>query len=108
MSTKLFVGNLAYHVTENDLQDAFSQYGTVTEVAVMLDRMSGRSRGFGFVTMESKEAAEAAVQGLNGKPLEGRNLTVNEARPRVDRGPRPAGGGGGGGRGGRDRGDRRY
>ncbi len=98
MSTKLFVGNLSYNVTENDLQDLFAQYGTVTEVNLMLDRMSGRSRGFAFVTMESKEAADTATQALNGKNWEGRNLTVNEARPREER---PGGGGGyrGGGRG---------
>ena len=102
MSTKLFVGNLSYNVTENDLQDLFSQYGTVTEVNLMLDRMSGRSRGFAFVTMETKEGADAATQALNGKDLDGRALTVNEARPREDR-PRSGGGGGGGGgyRGGR-------
>jgi cold-inducible RNA-binding protein len=107
MSTKLFVGNLAYHVTENDLQDLFAQHGTVTEVNLMLDRMTGRSRGFAFVTMDTKEAAVAATQALNGQPLEGRNLTVNEARPREERAPRPMGGREGGGRpGGRDRGDR--
>lgn len=99
MSTKLFVGNLAFHVTENDLQDLFAQYGTVTEAVIMLDRATGRSRGFGFVSMDTKEAAEAATQNLNGQPLEGRNLTVNEARPREERGPRPGGGGGGGGGG---------
>src|SRR5215475_9319356 len=95
MNTKLFVGNLSYNVTENDLQDLFAQYGTVTEVNLMLDRMSGRSRGFAFVTMDSKEAADAAAQALNGKNWEGRNLTVNEARPREER----SGGGGGGGGG---------
>lgn len=95
MNTKLFVGNLSYNVTENDLQDLFAQHGTVTEVNLMLDRMSGRSRGFAFVTMASKEEADAAAQALNGQPLDGRNLTVNEARPR------PEGGGGGGGGGGR-------
>lgn len=118
MNTKLFVGNLAYQVTENDLQDMFSPYGTVMEVNLMLDRMTGRSRGFAFVTMASKEEAEAAIQALHGSSVEGRNLTVNEARPREDRPPREGGGGyrgggGGGGRGygggggGRDRGDRR-
>jgi len=102
MNTKLFVGNLSYNVTENDLQDLFAQYGTVTEVNLMLDRASGRSRGFAFVSMDSKEAAEAAIQGLNGKNWEGRNLSVNEARPREERTERPArfsGGGGGGGGG---------
>ena len=95
MNTKLFVGNLSYNVTENDLQDLFAKHGTVTDVNLMLDRMSGRSRGFAFVTMSSKEEADAAAQALNGHALDGRNLTVNEARPR------PEGGGGGGGGGGR-------
>jgi cold-inducible RNA-binding protein len=95
MNTKLFVGNLSYNVTENDLQDLFAQHGTVTDVNLMLDRMSGRSRGFAFVTMSSKEEADAATTALNGHALDGRNLTVNEARPR------PEGGGGGGGGGGR-------
>jgi len=104
MNTKLFVGNLSYDVTENDLQDLFAQYGTVTEVNLMLDRASGRSRGFAFVTMDNKEAAEAAIQALNGKNWEGRNLSVNEARPREERsegsGRFGGGGGGGGGRSG--------
>ena len=106
MNTKLFVGNLSYNVTENDLQDLFAQHGTVTEVNLMLDRSSGRSRGFAFVTMETKEMADAAIKALNGTPLDGRNLTVNEARPREER---PGGGGGGGGHGrGGGRGGRRY
>jgi cold-inducible RNA-binding protein len=104
MSTKLFVGNLSFNLTENDLQDAFGQFGTVTEVNLMLDRVTNRPRGFAFVTMSSKEEAEKAIQGLNGKPLDGRALTVNEARPREER---PPGEGGGGGGGGRDRGPRR-
>jgi RNA recognition motif-containing protein len=95
-SNKLFVGNLSYNTTENDLQDLFSQHGTVTEVNLMQDKFTGRPRGFAFVTMESAEAAQAAVQALNGKNVDGRDLTVNEARPREDR---PPGGGGGGGRG---------
>jgi cold-inducible RNA-binding protein len=102
MSTKLFVGNLSFNVTENDLQDLFAQYGTVTEVNLMLDRASGRSRGFAFVTLETPEAAEAAIQALNGKNWEGRNLSVNEARPREERPERSSrfsGGGGGGGGG---------
>lgn len=99
MSTKLFVGNLSYNVTENDLQDLFAQHGTVMDVSLMLDRMSGRSRGFAFVTMASKEEADAATEALNGTAVDGRNLTVNEARPREDR-PREGGGGGGGYRGG--------
>jgi cold-inducible RNA-binding protein len=106
MSTKLFVGNLSFNLTENDLQDAFSPFGTVVEVNVMMDRATNRPRGFAFVTMSSKEEAEKAIQGLHGKQIDGRPLTVNEARPREDR-PRGDGGGGGGGGGGRDRGPRR-
>ena len=98
MNTKLFVGNLSFETTENDLQDMFAPHGTVIEVNLMMDRFSGRSRGFAFVTMESKEAADAATQALNGKNINGRNLTVNEARPREER-PRSFGGGGGGGGG---------
>ena len=104
MSTKLFVGNLSFNATENQLQDLFSAHGNVIEVDVIMDKFSGRPRGFAFVTMESKEAADAAVQALNGKDVDGRALTVNEARPREER-PRSGGGGGygggGGGRGGR-------
>jgi cold-inducible RNA-binding protein len=100
MSTKLFVGNLSYNVTENDLEDLFAQHGTVTEVNLMLDRATGRPRGFAFVTMESKEAADAATNALNGADLMGRALTVNEARPREERPNRGGGGGGGYGGGG--------
>ena len=100
MSTKLYVGNLSYDTTENDLQDLFAPHGNVVGVQLIMDKMSGRSRGFGFVTMETKESADAAVAAMNGKNVEGRDLTVNEARPREDR---PAGGGGYGG----DRGPRR-
>ena len=96
------MGNLSFNTTENALQDAFAQFGTVVEVNLMLDRMSGRPRGFAFVTMGSPEEAQAAIQGMNGKELDGRSLTVNEARPREER----PGGSGGGGRG-RDRGPRR-
>ena len=99
MSTKLFVGNLSFNATENQLQDLFAAHGNVIEVDVIMDKFSGRPRGFGFVTMESKEAADAAVQALNGKEIDGRALTVNEARPREER-PRGGGGGYGGGRGG--------
>jgi len=106
MSTKLFVGNLSFNATENQLQDLFAAHGTVIEVDVIMDKFSGRPRGFAFVTMESKEAAEAAVQALNGKDVDGRALTVNEARPREDR-PRTGGGGGGGGGYGGGRGGRR-
>src|SRR5438045_9505490 len=105
MSTKLFVGNLSYNITSNQLQDLFSAHGNVIEVDLIMDKFSGRPRGFGFVTMETKEAAEAAVQALNGKNFDGRAMTVNEARPREDR-PRTGGGGGGGGGGGYRGGDR--
>jgi cold-inducible RNA-binding protein len=94
MNTKLYVGNLSFNTTENALQDAFAAHGTVTSVDLIMDKMSGRPRGFAFVTMETKEAAEAAIAALNGKNLDGRDLTVNEARPREER----SGGGGGGGR----------
>lgn len=107
MSTKLFVGNLSFNTTENALQDAFAMHGTVMEAVVMFDRATGRSRGFGFVTMSSPEEAQRAIDALNGADLEGRNITVNVARPREEGGG--GGGGGGGGRGGfggprRDRG----
>jgi cold-inducible RNA-binding protein len=95
MSTKLFVGNLSFNATENQLQDLFAAYGNVLEVDIIMDKFSGRPRGFGFVTMETKEAADAAVKALNGKDVEGRAMTVNEARPREDR-PRSGGGSGGG------------
>ncbi len=93
MSNKLFVGNLSFNTTENDLQDAFAAHGTVVEANLMMDRMSGRPRGFGFVTMGTADEAQKAVQALNGAQLDGRALTVNVARPREER---PAGGGGGG------------
>jgi len=98
MNTKLFVGNLSFNTTENDLQDAFAAHGTVTEANLMLDRASGRPRGFGFVTMATPEEAQKAIDALNGSDLDGRNITVNEARPKVERA-----GGGGGFRGGRGR-----
>jgi cold-inducible RNA-binding protein len=102
MNTKLYVGNLSFDTTENDLQDLFQQHGPVSEVNLITDRMSGRSRGFGFVTMATPEGAEAAIQALAGKEIQGRALTVNEARPREDRAPSGGGGGGrsGGGGGG--------
>jgi RNA recognition motif-containing protein len=93
MSNKLYVGNLSFNITENDLNDAFAAYGTVTEANLMMDRATGRPRGFGFVTMSSAEEANKAIEGLNGKEMDGRALTVNVARPREER----AGGGGGGG-----------
>jgi len=97
MSNKLFVGNLSFNVTENDLQDMFAAHGSVTETNLMTDRMTGRPRGFGFVTMSSAQEADAAVNALNGKTVDGRALTVNIARPREER----SGGGNGGGGGGR-------
>ena len=96
MSTKLFVGNLSFNTTENDLQDAFAAHGTVIEANLMMDRMTGKPRGFAFITMSTPEEAQKAIEALNGASLDGRNLTVNVARPREER---PAGGGGGGGRG---------
>src|ERR1022692_3604972 len=92
MNTKLFVGNLSLDVTENDLQDLFVAFGPVSEVNLMADRSTGRSRGFAFVTMATPEGAQAAIQGMAGKDVKGRALTVNEARPREER---PSGGGGG-------------
>jgi RNA recognition motif-containing protein len=82
MNTKLFVGNLSFNTTENDLQDAFAAHGTVTEANLMMDRATGRPRGFGFITMGSPEEAQKAMDALNGKDLGGRALTVNEAKPR--------------------------
>jgi len=99
---KLYVGNLSFETTENDLQDLFEKHGPVSEVALMMDRMTGKSRGFAFVTMNDKAMAEAAMAELNGKDFAGRALTVNEARAREER-PRSYGGGGGGGGGGGDR-----
>src|SRR5512146_929638 len=106
MNTKLFVGNLSFDITENDLQDAFAAHGTVVEANLMMDRATGRPRGFAFVTMSTPEEAQKAIDAMNGKELAGRALTVNIARPREER---PSGGGGGGyrrdfrGGGGRDR-----
>ena len=92
MSSKLFVGNLSFETTENELQDAFAAHGTVTEANILMDRMSGRPRGFGFVTMSTPEEAQKAIAAMNGAQLGGRALTVNIARPREER---PGGGGGG-------------
>ena len=101
MSNKLFVGNLSFNTTENDLQDAFAAHGTVASVDLIMDKMTGRSRGFAFVTMDSPDSAKAAISAMHGAQLDGRPLTVNEARPREERAPRSGGGGGyGGGRGG--------
>ena len=100
MSNKLFVGNLSFNTTENDLQNAFAEFGTVTEANLMMDRMTNRPRGFAFVTMSSAEEAQKAIDGLNGKEMDGRALTVNVAKPREERtgggGRREYGGGGGG------------
>jgi RNA recognition motif-containing protein len=102
MTMRLYVGNLSFQTTSQELQDYFSQAGTVESANVVEDRETGRSRGFGFVEMATKEEGEAAIQQFNGKELNGRNLTVNEARPREDRGGGGGRGGfgGGGGRGG--------
>ena len=116
MGNKLYVGNLAYSVRDESLQQAFGQFGTVTSAKVMMDRETGRSKGFGFVEMGSDAEAQAAINGMNGQPIEGRAVVVNEARPREERpggygggGRGGYGGGGGGGYGGGrgDRGDRR-
>src|ERR1041384_8002788 len=102
MSNKLFVGNLSFNTTENDLNDAFAAFGTVTETNLMMDRATGRPRGFGFITMASAEEAQKAIDGMNGKSIDGRALTVNVAKPREERtgggggGRREYGGGGGG------------
>lgn len=96
-STKLYVGGLAYEITDDRLQEIFSAHGTVESARVITDRMTGRSRGFGFVEMSSQEEAQQAIDKLNGTDLEGRSLTVNEAKPKEQ------GSGGGGGGGGRDR-----
>jgi cold-inducible RNA-binding protein len=84
-NSKLFVGNLSFNTTENDLQDAFAAHGVVVEASVVMDRMTGRPRGFAFVTMSTPEEAQAAINGLNGASLDGRALTVNEAKPREER-----------------------
>ncbi len=101
MSMKLYVGNLAFQTSSEDLQQLFAQAGTVESASVVEDRDTGRSRGFGFVEMASKEEGEAAIAQFNDKEFNGRNLTVNEARPREDRGNRGGGGGRGGFGGGR-------
>jgi RNA recognition motif-containing protein len=98
MGNKLYVGNLAYSIRDDDLQQAFAQFGTVASAKVMMDRDTGRSKGFGFVEMGSDAEAQSAINGMNGQALDGRALVVNEARPREER---PGGfGGGGGGRSG--------
>jgi RNA recognition motif-containing protein len=105
MAKRLYVGNLPYSVTSDDLQQTFEEYGIVTSAEVLSDRETGRSRGFGFVEMANDAEADAAIEALDGNDLDGRRLTVNEARPRTPGGGGPRGGGGGrGGRGG-DRGE---
>lgn len=109
----IYVGNLSFDVTEEDLREAFEAFGEVTSAAVIKDKFSGESRGFGFVEMADAEQAKAAISGLNDKELKGRNITVNEARPRQEGGRGRSGGGGGGGRSGGGRsggggGGRRY
>jgi RNA recognition motif-containing protein len=101
MGTKLYVGNLSFNTTETDLQDLFAQAGAVQDVMLMQDKFTGKSRGFAFVTMGSEQDAQNAIQQFNGKTVEGRALTVNEARPREARPPGGGYGGGGGGGGGR-------
>ncbi|MBC5782692.1 RNA-binding protein [Ramlibacter sp. USB13] len=96
MGNKLYVGNLPYQVRDSDLEQAFSQFGQVTSAKVMMERETGRSKGFGFVEMGSDAEAQAAIQGMNGQPMGGRSVVVNEARPMEQR-PRGFGGGGGGG-----------
>ena len=101
MGNKLYVGNLPYSVRDGDLEQAFGQFGAVTSAKVMMERETGRSKGFGFVEMGSDAEAQAAIQGMNGQPLGGRSVVVNEARPMEPRPPRSGGyGGGGGGRSG--------
>jgi RNA recognition motif-containing protein len=126
-NSKLYVGNLSFKTTEDELRAAFGQFGTVTDLYVAMDKMTGRPRGFAFITMGTEEEAKAATEKMNGTDLGGRQLTVNEARPKEERpgggfggggrgfgggggggGERRGGFGGGGGGGGRDRGERRY
>lgn len=98
MAMRLYVGNLPYSTTDDDLKNTFSQAGTVSSATVIMDKMTGRSKGFGFVEMSSDEEAKAAIEMFNGKDMDGRPLTVNEARPMEPRAPRSGGGFGGGNR----------
>ncbi len=100
MGNKLYVGNLPYTVRDEDLQQAFGEFGAITSAKVMMERDTGRSKGFGFVEMGSDAEAQAAIEGMNGQSLGGRSITVNEARPMEARPPRTGGFGGGGGYGG--------
>ena len=104
MGNKLYVGNLPYSVRDADLEQAFAEFGSVTSAKVMMERDTGRSKGFGFVEMGSDDEAQAAINGMNGQSLGGRNVVVNEARPMESRPPRTGGFGGGGGGYGGDRG----
>ena len=106
MGNKLYVGNLPYSVRDGDLEQAFGQFGAVTSAKVMMERDTGRSKGFGFVEMGSDAEAQAAINGMNGQPLGGRSIVVNEARPMEPRPPRSGGFGGGGGGGGGEGGGR--
>jgi len=106
MSTKLYVGNLSFNTSAQDLENMFAEAGTVQSANLIEDRETGRSRGFGFVEMSSKEEAQAAIAAFDGKEIDGRNLKVNEAKPREDRGNGGGGYGGGGGRGGNRGGSR--
>ena len=99
--TNIYVGNLSYEATEDDIRQAFAAHGDVSSVAIMKDKMTGRSRGFGFVEMSDKNQAAAAISALNLQEVRGRAITVNEARPKTEGGGSRGGGGGGGGRGGR-------
>ena len=103
MGNKLYVGNLSYNTGDGDLQQLFAAYGTVSSAPVIMDRETGRSKGFGFVEMGSDQEAAAAISSVNGKEVDGRALTVNEARPKTEGGGRGGFGGGGGGGGRRDR-----
>ncbi len=107
MAKRLYVGNLSFDTTDEGMRQAFEAFGAVNSATVMKDKMTGRSRGFGFVEMADDDAAMKAIEGLNGKDLDGRQLTVNEARPMTERPPRRPGGGGFGG-GGFSRGPRSY
>ena len=98
MSMKLYVGNLSFNTSNQDLSELFTEFGTVESANIVEDRETGRARGFGFVEMASKEEGESAISALNGKEVDGRSLTVNEAKPRENRGGGGFGGGGGGGR----------
>lgn len=98
MSSKLYVGNLSYSVRDDDLQQRFAEFGSVESAKVMMDRDSGRSKGFGFVEMSTADQAQAAIRGMNGQSVDGRDMVVNEARPMEARPPRSGGGGFGGGR----------